>query len=222
MNFDTPDLASPIERRKDLIVFHNVTASGLKGMDELGGMVVPSFAVTKDTIGGNEFGEITLLVRPETIDPKSKGNKIYSGDAWNPTFPDTRLKINKKVIDKTQDRIFALMRNPENADAAKVARGWNAKINITNTIEVSEGSITSEMLNAVEFNTLLLTFAVKTQAHLDDILNKFPASTYPMFAIDPTGLTETLTVPAGRNVYVKLSEGLQVKKHKDGFSIIFK
>ena len=41
-------------------------------------------------------------------------------------------------------------------------------------------------------------------------------------AIDPTGLTETLTVPAGRNVYVKFSEGLQVKKHVDGFIIIFK
>ena len=115
----------------------------------------------------------------------------------------------------------ALLNVLDAAPHFKDAFGWNAKINITNTIEVAAGVITSEKLNAVEFNTLLLTFAVKTQAQLNDILNKFPASTYSMLAIDPTGLTETLTVPAGRNVYVKLSEGLQVKKHVDGFIIIF-
>jgi hypothetical protein len=74
--FMSEELLKSVERRKDLIAFHNVSADRLKGVDELGGMAVPSFAVTKDTIGGNKFGEITLLVRPKTIDPKRRGNKI--------------------------------------------------------------------------------------------------------------------------------------------------
>ena len=142
-DFMSEELSNAVERRKDLIAFHNVSASGLKGMDDLGGMAVPSFAVTKDTIGGNEFGEITLLVRPDTIDPKRRGNKIYTGDAWTPSFPETRVKTNEKVIDKIQDRIFALMRNPANADAAKVASGWSAEIdsdNINDWVNRSNGN----------------------------------------------------------------------------------
>ena len=113
-----------------------------------------------------------------------------------------------RTITFTPTDTNALVKVLEAAPHFKEAFGWNTKINITNTIEVAEGMITAEMLNAVEFNTLLLTFAVRTQAQLDDILAKFPASTYPMLAIDvkpsAPGKTEALTLPSDRELWVHL------------------
>ena len=101
------------------------------------------------------------------------------------------------------------------------AFGWKTMISMKNEINLSAGAITAEMLEGIRFNTMLAMFSVTNQAQLESVLSAF-ADTTTLIAIDPTGLTETLTVPAGCNVYVKLSEGLQVKKHVDGFIIIFK
>ena len=102
-------MSSPVERRKDLIALHNVDAKGLRGMDELGGLAAPSFAVTKDTMGSAEFGDISLIVRPFTIDPKRRGNKIFSNDAWTPTFPQIRLHASEKATDSIYETINSLL-----------------------------------------------------------------------------------------------------------------
>ena len=118
------------------------------------------------------------------------------------------------------------MKALEAAPLFKDAFGWNAKVNVTNTIEVSSGTITSEMLEAVEFNTLLLTFAVTTQAQLDDILEKFPATTYPMLAIDVqssgSGKTEALTLPSDRELWVHLPGDGKFTPKYNGLVISFR
>ena len=138
----------------------------------------------------------------------------FGGTNTDPIYYGANTNLNIAVDEANNAITFtptderALVKSLEAAPLFKDAFGWNAKINITNTIEVAEGAITSEMLNAVEFNTLLLTFAVKTQAQLDDILKKFPASTYPMLAIDVkpsgSGKTEALTLPNDRELWVHL------------------
>ena len=39
-------------------------------------------------------------------------------------------------------------------------------------------------------------------------------------AIDPTGLTETLTIPGNREVEVKFGEGYKVRKRLNGFEVV--
>ena len=108
-----------------------------------------------------------------------------------------------------EDRLVQVL---EAAPVFKAQFGLNTRINVTNTIEMTSGSITSEMLNAVEFNTLLLTFKVNTKAALESVLVAVPESPHLFLAIDASDAKEELTLPQGREIYVRVSaEGRQGK-----------
>ena len=116
------------------------------------------------------------------------------------------------VITATPTDEAALVKVLESAPLFKTNFGWNTRINVTNTIEVAAGTITAAMLNAVEFNTMLLTFKVNTQAQLNSVLAAVPASTYPLLAIDASDAREELILPQGREIYVRVSgDGKQGK-----------
>ena len=51
----------------------------------------------------------------------------------------------------------------------------------------------------------MLTFKVNTQAQLDSVLAAVPASSHTILAIDASDSEVELTVPQGREVYVRLS-----------------
>jgi hypothetical protein len=104
------------------------------------------------------------------------------------------------------------------AAVLKSEYGWNTRITVTNALEVTSGSITAEMLSGVEFNSLLMMFAVKTQAQLDSILAAVPSSA--MLAIDPTGATEELTIPQDRALWVYLSGNGKVRPQINGTILI--
>ena len=56
-------------RNKDLVAAHNLSGDKLLASISLGDFVMPSIAVTKDTISHDGFGPITLLFDKNTIDP---------------------------------------------------------------------------------------------------------------------------------------------------------
>lgn len=91
-------LKDPMEETKNLIAVHNLTADKLLKTLQYEGIPMPSIAITKADIGHENFGEISLLFRKDTIDPKKKKNKVYSADAWTPTFPRIEYEANKDVI----------------------------------------------------------------------------------------------------------------------------
>ena len=90
----------PQEETASLIAVHNTTEEQLKKSLELGGFPMPSIAITHAEMGHTEFGEISLLFDRTSIDPANRQNKVYSGDAWTPTFPSVGYKLND---DKTSD-----------------------------------------------------------------------------------------------------------------------
>ena len=96
--------------------------------------------------------------------------------------------------------------------------GMNPKISVTNAIEFSEGLITADRMKFATFNSLM--FKVKTQTQLESILAAVPASV-PL-AIDPSDITENLTVPAARKIFVKLSETDAIRLKVKGLMIIVK
>lgn len=83
-----------------LIAVHNLTENDLLNAFDLGGFPMPSIAITKADIGHTDFGDISLVFGKETINPKKRKNKVYSGDAWTPTFPTINYKLNE---DKASD-----------------------------------------------------------------------------------------------------------------------
>ena len=113
-------------------------------------------------------------------------------------------------IDVSIDGTFTVATSNRLDDVLSVANylhdycGMNPRINVTNVIEIADGMITAEklaFLSSGTFNSLV--FKVNTQAQLDTLLAAIPSSV--PFAINPADSRMELTVPQGREVYVKLS-----------------
>ena len=106
-------LSAPIEETKNLMAIHNLHANELLKQLDMGGLPMPSVAITKPEIIDHEgFGEVTLILNKDAIDPKtSKYNKVYGADAYTPTFPSVEYEINDEILkrahkileDATQD-----------------------------------------------------------------------------------------------------------------------
>lgn len=97
-------LKEPIEETENLIAVHNLNIENLEKSLELGGLPIPSIAITKDKLGHIEFGEVSLVFGKDTIDPQiNSANKIYSGDAYTPTFPRVEYKLSDSKLKEVAD-----------------------------------------------------------------------------------------------------------------------
>lgn len=97
-------LSAPVERVRDLIAVHNLKPDDIRNTFELGGFPMPSIAVTKDSMGHELYGDITLMFHSDTIDPKFfRSNQVFGGDAYTPTFPATQYKPNEDIVEKFRD-----------------------------------------------------------------------------------------------------------------------
>lgn len=95
------------ERVKDLIATHNESEDTLASQDELGGLAMPSIAVTKDSYPHTEFGNISLIFKSDSIDPKkNRSNALYSHDAWTPSFPQVFNKVDFKSVTDSVSRLI--------------------------------------------------------------------------------------------------------------------
>lgn len=83
-------LDEPVERTADLIAVHNIYPDDLARTLELGAFPMPSIAVIRDSVRHDDFGNISIVFGSDTINPeRDSRNRVYSRDAWTPTFPRT-------------------------------------------------------------------------------------------------------------------------------------
>ena len=101
-------LRSSVEETRNLVAVHNITAEKLQKMFKYEGLPMPSIAITKADIGHENFGGISLVFRKDTIDPKNKKNKVYSADAWTPTFPQIEYQANEKTENRLRNKYYDL------------------------------------------------------------------------------------------------------------------
>lgn len=88
----------------DLVALHNLTIENLKKAIDLGGLAVPSVAITKKQTPYN-FGSndgVTLIMDKNVVDPAK--TPVFSRDAWTKVFPSIvrtgdRRKITKFIED---------------------------------------------------------------------------------------------------------------------------
>lgn len=103
-------LSDAVEETKDLMALHNLTAEKLLKSLKIGGLPMPSVAIAKAQDGHGEFGDITLVLPKDTIDPQtSSRNKLYSGDAWTPTYPSVDYKVSEKVLNNIAKKLYGLV-----------------------------------------------------------------------------------------------------------------
>lgn len=112
-------LKEPIEETKDLIAVHNLTGEKLRKLLDLQGIPMPSIAITKSDATAEDFGEISLVFRKDTIDPADERNKVYDADAWTPMFPT----LDKEEYRKTRAFLEELVRTMQ----AQTKSGKNAQ-----------------------------------------------------------------------------------------------
>ena len=98
------------EETKNLVAVHNLSEEKLLKSLQLGGLPMPSIAIIKAKEGHSNFGKISLVFNKKTIDPQlTQKNKVYSGDAWTPTYPSVEYKVSENVAEKVQDKINGLL-----------------------------------------------------------------------------------------------------------------
>ena len=112
-------LKEPIEETKDLIAVHNLTGEKLRKLLDLQGIPMPSIAITKSDVTAEDFGEISLVFRKDTIDPADARNKVFDADAWTPMFP----MLDKEEYGKTRAFLEELVRTMQ----AQTKSGKNAQ-----------------------------------------------------------------------------------------------
>ena len=105
------NISGEAEIKGDLVALHNLDERKLMKVLELGGFPMPSIAITRASLGHEQFGKITVVFGRETIDPQAnRKNKVYPRDVWSPTVPKAEYKANEKVEDKIHKKYYELAR----------------------------------------------------------------------------------------------------------------
>lgn len=91
-----------VEAGKELIVHHNITPEKLSRVEKVGGMPVPSIAISNVENPLSGFGEITLVGNPSMANPSAK-NPVFGFDAYTARAPRIDYKIDGKSAKKLEN-----------------------------------------------------------------------------------------------------------------------
>lgn len=95
---------------RDLIVTHNLTAANLLHAVKIGGIPVPSLAVTKKDTPLTGFGEITLIGEKAMADPQGyAGTKVFGADIYSPRYPSVTLEFTPNMRKRGEAQLKAGM-----------------------------------------------------------------------------------------------------------------
>jgi hypothetical protein len=101
----------------DLMVTHNLTAENLLHAVKMGGIPVPSLAVTKKQNPLMSFGEVTLIGPSELVDPKGyAGTKVFGADIYSPRYP----KVNYELTPAKMKPLIAEFQTGEKAAGMRI------------------------------------------------------------------------------------------------------
>ena len=75
----------------DLTPIHKTSIPGLlKTLQDPSGLFAPSYAITKGSTLGDKFGNITLALRGEAVDPANRPGLLFNRDAYTARIPATK------------------------------------------------------------------------------------------------------------------------------------
>lgn len=89
---------------KNLVAMHNIDLGNLAAAIKLGGLPVPSIAVTKKQTPYTGFGDATLIMKKDTIDPSK--TPVFSRDAWTGVFPKVIRLANMKRLTSFVEKVI--------------------------------------------------------------------------------------------------------------------
>lgn len=120
---------------KDLVVIHNLSESKLLKSIELGGLVVPSIAITKDSIGHDNFGDISLIFKSDTINPQNSENKVFASDVYSKRFPKVVTKFNEKTSKAIYKKFEPAMKKLQRIEPTSSLEQYLENTSLANTVD---------------------------------------------------------------------------------------
>ncbi|MDD4913285.1 MAG: hypothetical protein PHP57_13410 [Sideroxydans sp.] len=160
-NFDPndPNILHQSADNPDLLVQHNLTAANLLHADRMGGLPVPSVAITKKNNPLTGFGEITLLGDEAMADPKGYAKtQVFGADIYSPRYP----KVTHIVSGK---------------ETAKFNKSLAAEIKETGASEIYSDDIRTEGKRALEDSgAVMAKFLKENGIEPNIVMEKSPIS----------------------------------------------
>lgn len=92
------------EQEKDLIIQHNLSAENLANAVKVGGLAVPSLAITRAGNAITGFGEITLLGDAGTATPGGD-TKVFGADIYSPRYPRIEYKLDSFALKRLNRKL---------------------------------------------------------------------------------------------------------------------
>lgn len=102
---------------RDLVVTHNLSAKNLLHAVKMGGIPVPSLAVTTKDNPLTGFGEITLVGPVEMADPRGyAGTKVFGADIYSPRYP----RVEYQFTPNMRKRVDGMFKDGANATDSSI------------------------------------------------------------------------------------------------------
>ena len=120
---------------KDLVVVHNLSESKLLKSIELGGLVVPSIAITKDSIGHDNFGDISLIFKSDTVNPQNSENKVFASDVYSKRFPKVVTKFNENTSKAIYKKFEPAMKKLQRIEPISSLEQYLENTSLANTVD---------------------------------------------------------------------------------------
>lgn len=92
-------IGEPTTEPRNLLLQHNLTERNILHADRMGGIAVPSLAVTRKEAPMTNFGEITLIGSRDMADPKGYAKtKVFGADIYSPRYPSVKYQVKSRDV----------------------------------------------------------------------------------------------------------------------------
>ncbi|HAZ61018.1 MAG TPA: hypothetical protein DCY89_05530 [Gammaproteobacteria bacterium] len=96
------------ERALRMMAVHNLSAESLLFAGRMGGLAMPSVAVSTADLPLDTFGEVTLLAPRGMVDPRA-GARVFDADVYSPRYPDVELEIPAEAAGRAEELLAEAM-----------------------------------------------------------------------------------------------------------------
>lgn len=94
-----------LDNKGTLVAMHNISEANLVNSYELGGLPMPSIAITKPSISHDGFGDITLLGDKALGNELIEKGVVWNKDIWSPTVPRPTYRVNAIELELKLDEL---------------------------------------------------------------------------------------------------------------------
>ena len=105
MMFQDNDGSTTVQKKNgSLVIVHSMSEGKLRGVIDVGGMPMPSLAITAPKAEVLEptlnYGEVTFLGNSRMASRVIDEGAVWDRDIWSPTYPGPQYKVNAKGLEK--------------------------------------------------------------------------------------------------------------------------